>query len=335
MICQTCTPVLVPNVPAQLNALLRSITTEEKTAFHSVCCQGSRDPALICIMNKAVGNLRRHLAGFDGEMRQWIHRYKLQDNMPKIDIAIALEGPLVQALLPLTLWTMRNLNLMDGVNLHFVHRGLAPAVLDYASTYGQIHEMPDPECVTYAKAPERPDCPSACKDVVADVCATMEWMVEHCGNREWVFIMHFDLEFIGPWIDYYRSLIDSTVGQIGDHAGGLVGYNRRMLNLMDVSFWHMSSIYIVRNHYGDLKARHASDARCTNKEIPVHGFDVGELLELYMQHYGWNVLVETDVAQQRFRIHNGSGGGRCGDVVNRMILERTLKTLARYNLAPI
>lgn len=255
-------------------------------------------------------------------------------NLPEIDLAIALEGPIVGELLPLTLETMKNHNSLEGINIHFVDRGISPAVRAYAAKWGQVHDMPDPKCMTDMRAAIQ-DVPSTYKDVVSDVCATMEWMVANCGARGWIFIMHFDLEFVGPWLNYYRGLIAPSVGQIGDHAGGLVGYSRRALSLMEMSFWNMSSIYLVRDHYGKLKARHGKDKRCTDQNIPVHGFDVGEFLELYLQHYDWTVLVESDVQQRRFRIHNGSGGGRCGDVVNNMIRERTLETLQRYGIQPI
>ena len=329
-ICQVCAPSIGSKDISQLLPMM--FTPAEADALHQVCCDHSRNPYLIGKMNQAVMKVRAQLLGEGGVLHAWLHDYRLRDTLPSVDVAMVLEGPVVHAFLPLFLHTLRGLNLMDRVQLHFVDRNVPGPVRAYAEHFGIVYDMPDP---------------NVGQDLCKDVCARMDWMVRNCGKQDWIFISHFDMEIHGPWLDYYRTLITPNVGQIGDHANGLVGYNRAAVSGWDLKevlrpkaiedLWPESraQVYLVRDHYGDLKPRHPSDRRCTTLEYHVKGFDVGERFEIYLQGSGWTVLVESDVEQQRFRVHNGSGGGRCGDVVNQMIMSKTMETLENYSLKPI
>ncbi len=174
-------------------------------------------------------------------------------------------------------------------------------------------------------------------DTIKDVHETMQWMVDHCGQNEWVFISHFDLEYTGPLLDYYRSMIAPNVAQIGAHATGLVGYSRSALREYDVNFAHLDDLYIIKETdtgFPLWKIRQKNDPRCTNHDMPVSGWDVGELAELRLSCNKKLVLSESETALQRFRIHNGSGCGRCANA-NAEIAEKSAATLKRLGLEAI
>ena len=254
--------------------------------------------------------------------------------MIPIDLCICLSGPLVDVLLPITMETLRRNDALEGVTLHFVDKDCTPAVKRYLLDSGaKVHEFTSPKRfkpTAIAQTAEQ----DIERDVVNGTVTTLNWMWKTCGTNEWVFIMHFDLEFKTPWLSYLRNLIAPSVGQIGDHACGLVGYNRTALQQAEVGFNCMWNFFVVRDHYGNWKLRHEKDLRCTDHSMPFHGFDTNELLELNLQHWGWQVITETDVESNKWRVHNGAGSGRCPES-NQMIRERALVRLRELRIQPI
>ncbi len=197
-----------------------------------------------------------------------------------------------------------------------------------------IHDFESPLRFTEG-CPVQSDDKRIERDVVNGTVTTLNWIPYNCGDFNWVFIMHFDLEFKTPWLTRLRSWIGPDVGQVGDHALGLVGYRRKALRQAEVGFNAMWNLFVCRDHYGNWKLRHESDPRCNDKSLPLHGFDTNEFLELNLQHWGWRVITENDGQSNAYRVHNGSGSGRCGDEVNAMIRARSLETLKKYGLQPI
>lgn len=258
--------------------------------------------------------------------------------MEPIDLCISLSGPLVDVLLPITLETLRRHDTLEGVRLHLVDKDCSPAVKRYiGSVPGAVpRKFQSPKRYQFHSGPpELTEEQNRERDVVNGTVTTLDWMWSNCGHNEWVFIMHFDLEFTTPWLSYLRGQIAPGVGQIGDHACGLVGYRRAALCQAEVDFSCMWNLFVVKDHYGNWKLRHENDPRCTDKSMPFHGFDTNEILELNLQHWGWKVITETDVECNKYRVHNGSGSGRCGDETNRMIRERSIKRLAELGIQPI
>jgi hypothetical protein len=251
-----------------------------------------------------------------------------------IDLCIALNGPHVEILLPIALETLRRHDVLDSVHLHFVDKDCSLPVKKYLASIkpATVHNFTSPDRYRHSSCPDSGK--EAELDVVNGTVTTLEWMWRNCGVNDWVFIMHFDVEFKAPWLGYYRGKIAPGVGQIGDHACGLVGYNRHALRQCTLGFGSMSGFYLVKNHYGRWKLRHSSDPRCNSRDIPVEGFDTNELLELSLQHFGWQVIVETDVESNKWRIHNGSGSGRCENA-NQIIRERAAADLKRLKIEPI
>ncbi len=248
----------------------------------------------------------------------------------EIDLCFALNGPHVPTMLPIVMETMFHHNEMDGVQLHFVDKGCAPSVIGWIRSHHPaaiIHDHPE----------KAPDIVSGGDQIVRDVYETMQWMVDYCGKNEWVFLSHFDLEYRGPLLDYYRGLIGPYGAQIGAHATGLVGYSRSKLAVCDVGFEHAGPFFVIRETdtgFPLWKIRHEADPRCTNHDMPISGWDVGELMELRLLSNNGIVLSETETALQRFRVHNGAGCGRCVES-NNFIHSQTLATLARLGLEAI
>lgn len=260
--------------------------------------------------------------------------------MTPIDLCVSLSGPLVHLLLPITLETLRRHDSMEGVTLHLVDKDCSEPVKRYLATMqasgkAMVHQFTSPPRFT------SPDCPVLSpdkvleRDVVNGTVTTLKWMTDNCGSNNWVFVMHFDLEFLGPWLTYHRDKIADGVGQVGDHCCGLVGYNRIALRQAEVDFSCIWNLYVHKNQYERWVLRHESDPRCVDKSMPFHGWDTNELLELGLQHWGWKVLSETDVQSNRWRVHHGSGSGRCGEAVNNLIRDRAVVALRRLGLAPI
>ncbi len=252
--------------------------------------------------------------------------------MIPIDLCFALNGPHLSAMLPILMTTMFRHNSMHGVNLHFVDKGCPETIIDWLKNHF--------DCAVHKCAPA-PDCSADGSDTIRDVYETMDFMVHQCGHCEWVFISHFDLEYRGPMLNHYRSMIgpigQMLPAQIGAHATGLVGYDRRALARCDVSFAHLDDLYIIREtDTGNplWKIRQRNDHRCTNFDMPVSGWDVGELAELRLLCNKRGVISETETVLQRFRIHNGSGCGRCPGA-NEEIAQKSKATLERLWLDPI
>lgn len=249
--------------------------------------------------------------------------------MKPIDLCIALNGPLVDVLLPLTMGTLMEHNDLSGVEIYFIDKGISEPVRRYLDGLAE-----STGCPVHVVMHDRIDMGDSRK-VVRDVADTLKWIVEECGVNEWVFISHFDLECRGPLLDYYRGLIDEKTGQIGAHNTGIVGYRREAVKACDLGFWGMDDCYLVRDRFtNDRKIRHTDDPRCNDRSVQISGWDIGELLELGLLYKGWAVRSEYEEELQRLRIHNGSGCGRC-EGANAMIRERALDDLARRGMEPI
>lgn len=260
--------------------------------------------------------------------------------MEPIDLCICVSGPLVDVLLPIALETLHRHDKLDDVRLHIISKGCSDAVEKYLLALGisdqaEIRHFSSPERPKDEKRPWLGDAMEAERDVVNGTVTTLDWMVKNCGHSRWVFVMHFDIEFKAPWLSYYRGKIAEGVGQIGDHAVGMVGYNRNAVRQAEVGFHSMSGCFVTKDHYGNTKIRHGSDVRCVDKTNPLCGWDTNELLELNLQHWGWKVIIETDDASQVWRTHHGSGSGRCGDGANTLIRQRASADLRRLGILPI
>lgn len=255
------------------------------------------------------------------------------------DICISLCGPVVGYILPIALHGLEKFEKADPTTIHLVDEDCSEPVNRYLKSLAlkgyNIHSYQSPKRFKPEGAPDLGPSLEYERDRVWLNIDTQQWMIDRCGVCDWVFIMHFDVEFKAPWLSHLSSMVDDLTAQVGAHNCGLVGYRRAALRQTNVGIDSMSGTYLVKNHYGVWKMRHKSDLRCSDLSIPIEGFDTNELLEINLQHLGWKVKVETDVESNKWRVHNGSGSGRCGEPSVSMIIERAGKDLKRLGLSPI
>jgi len=256
-----------------------------------------------------------------------------------IDLCIALNGPLVDVLLPIMMHTLQRHCDLSDVHVHFIDKDCTPQVLEYICGLSlpfaiTVHQMPEPpdhvRMRWHTPDPENPEPDPA---IIRDVAWTCQWMLDNCGHHEWAFIAHFDIEFRADLLGYFRSMIADGVGQIGSHATGMVGYRRKAVASSDVGFHVMDDCYAVKED-GRWKLRRANDSRCTDKSFPIHGWDVGELLEIGLCYKNWRIISPPELELQKWRIHNGSGCGRC-EGANQMIRDRAVLKMKELGLAQI
>lgn len=249
-----------------------------------------------------------------------------------IDLCVALNGPHVGVMLPFFLHTLRNIGGANGeYNLHLVFREqYAGGVYGYSAAYGRIYEH-------FEKFKDTNVSDRAPFDHTATDCAGIcQWMLDNCGTEEWCFISHFDIDFRQPLLRRYIDAsgpLDQGMGQVGAHATGLVGYRRLAVKQCSVGFNAVSGFVLTTDHRNVHVVRHGTDSRCRENPTPIHGFDVGELLELNIAGKGWGIYSPPDYELNEWRIHLGTGSGHCGDY--NLKRNEALGHLARYDLQPL
>jgi hypothetical protein len=255
------------------------------------------------------------------------------------DICISLCGPLVGYLLPIALHGLETFDKVSPSEIHLVDEDCSAPVRQYLQSLRlkgyNVHSYKSPARFKPEGAPDLGADLEYERDRVWLNIDTQQWMIDHCGTAEWAFLMHFDIEFKAPWLGYLCSMVDDSTAQVGAHNCGLVGYRRTALKQAHVGIDSIASTYLVKNHYGRWKVRHKSDPRCVDTSIEIEGWDTNELLEVNLQHLGWKVKVETDVESNKWRVHNGSGSGRCGEPSVSMIVSRAVSDLKRLGLSPV
>ncbi len=170
-------------------------------------------------------------------------------------------------------------------------------------------------------------------NIVADCAGACKWMLNNCGDCEWCMISHFDIAWREDLLNRYRITIDDRIGQIGAHSDGLVCYRREAVRQCSVGFESFSGFSLARDHARNVDViRHYSDNR-GGLSTPIHGFDVGELLELNLVAKGWGIVSQSHRELNTWRYHLGTGSGHCGDQTQKR--NEAMKILELRKLAPI
>ena len=154
-----------------------------------------------------------------------------------------------------------------------------------------------------------PDELDVAEYVLHDVALTCDWMIENCGTSEWVIISHFDIEFTGDVLSWFREAVGDKVGMIGEHLP-IMMVRRKAYRQCWMKFNSFSYFFYVPINDGsnEGKIRYVSDIRCTDKSMPVRGFDNGEMLEINMQTRGWKFIpLDDKVKAQMVHFNGGSG----------------------------
>ena len=235
--------------------------------------------------------------------------------LPKlIDLCIALNGPHVGVMLPFFWHSLHHVcgTEIQNFRIHFVDRGCSEPVKEWlASKAGAgvvIHQLYD----TFGEMnqTQRNPFPS----ILADCARTCTWMLDNCGDCEWCIISHFDIAFREDLLNRYRIAMQKDyIGQLGSHSSGVVCYRREAVRQCSVGFDAVSGFSLARDYDRNVDViRHYSDSR-GGQTTPIHGFDIGELLELNLAAKGWEIFSESHAVLNTWRYHLGTGSGHCGD----------------------
>lgn len=249
------------------------------------------------------------------------------------DLCVSLNGPHLDVMLPFFLESLYSKNDMDQVNLHLVDRGIAKPIRNFIEQTADrnnnviIHEYPQ----TFKRRTRVDREPF--DHIVADCAGVCSWMLENCGSEPIAIISHFDLDFTKPLVDHLIEQLDDDTGQSGSHGSGIVAYRREAVSQCHVGFDAISSFCVVKDQYQNWKVRGMDDPRCIDQDIPLHAFDVGELLEMALSGYGWRIYGPTDQWLSSWRNHLGTGSGHCGDLSQKR--QQSLDILHQRGLSPI
>jgi hypothetical protein len=164
--------------------------------------------------------------------------------------------------------------------------------------------------------------------VAYNTSQTMQFMMDNCGDEDWVIISHYDLMFKGDFIGFIKNNISENVGQIGEHQFGAVAYNRKAYCESGVKFCSFSGAVIG----GGNKLSHLNDTRIKGKGMPeIWGWDVAELYTIEVQSRGWQLIAVPE--NNNYYEHQRSGSNYNKDSeVNRIIKRDTLQKLNKLGL---
>jgi hypothetical protein len=211
----------------------------------------------------------------------------------------------------------------DKANIHLIFRpGISKEVVDYIDgifqkndTKYHCYHVQEPDKQSKARLDllnlDNRNEYNLISNVHWNVDTTMQFMLENCGNAQWCYIAHNDLEFRGDIFNncYYLEFMKDEYGQVGKHEYGLVLHNRKSYAASTVKFMHLSNLYLYqRPHDGRHMIIHARDKRFTPDLTPIHGFDNEELytLELQQNEYKY-AYFDVQIAQQYIQ----NVGGNC------------------------
>ena len=251
-----------------------------------------------------------------------------------IDLCVALSGPHVGVMLPFWWHSIQHVcgTEIQNFRIHFVDKGCSEPVKTWLQSVSSekvvIHRLY--ETFGESNQTDREPVPN----IVSDCAGTCQWMLDQCGACEWCMISHFDIAWREDLLNRFRILTKDNVGQIGSHNGGLVCYRRKAVRQCSVGFESFSGFSLARDSGRDqMVLRHYSDTR-GGLSVPIHGFDVGELLELNLAAKGWEIVSPWSHRElNTFRYHLGTGSGHCGDQVQKR--KEAMDILALRSLTPI
>jgi hypothetical protein len=212
-----------------------------------------------------------------------------------VDWCVPLNGPNVDVLARLFFGSFLRLCDVRGVTFHIIDRGIDPAHME------QVRWLLRDQEVVFYNLPVPPD--------VMDVVYCANWCLEHCGERKWCILSHFDILFHRDYLMNLRNRLSEEVGQLGQHGSGIILLNRQAFRESVFKFFSMAPFYLVDNQWpaGRWKLRFKEDRRIGGNCFELHGFDVGELLELELRVKGWRVEPLEEEYNTHFEHLRGGG----------------------------
>jgi hypothetical protein len=232
--------------------------------------------------------------------------------LPPVDFCVMLEGPNAVDLARVTFHSFKEtVSALDGVTFHLINKDLSER--DFAVIAALV-----PGCRTYHLPPTAFPADFNLGD---DTTARCEWMVEHCGNKQFVVLCHFDLFFIGDFLNLLRSLATDRTGMLGQHCPFML-LNRQAYAESVMKFHQFGPFFMVPHEQNpnQLYLYHHLDKRVRGSKLQV-ACDMGEQLELELRCRGWDCDPLREEHGKYFYHFSGGGrvtqGSECIDMARR------------------
>lgn len=194
-----------------------------------------------------------------------------------VDLCFILGGPNAIDLSRLCFNSLaRTCSTLRGVTVHLVNTNLE------CDQFEKIVEM-FPNSTPHQHPCENDVCPHETE-------LTCDWVVKNCGRNRFVVLSHFDLFFVGDFLNLLRTKIDGRTGMLGQHCPFML-LNRDAYAKSEVRFRALGPLQVVvhNNAPNECFVYHRDDPRCAGTDQVLNaGFDVGELLELELRFRGFH-----------------------------------------------
>lgn len=273
----------------------------------------------------------------------------------RVDVCIAINGPLVDPMLRMCLGSLERLLAQDTsssrIDLHLVitegepERGDPDQNVQIAQSWAskmsvQVH-VHRPVLPVALHSPSGLNITRYTDTNTALIC---EWMVANCGVGEYIVISHFDLLFRENLIRWMVDTADgdANIGMIGAHDPIML-LRRAAYAQTHVGFRNISSMRAYPHHLRDRAGEYRIAIPPVNPEdgwpyqkgghegLPIHGFDVGELLQLNVAWCGWRVVPAGSVIESK-AMHLRSGSGYHGPGIDDLLRRNVERVLQNEGL---
>lgn len=252
----------------------------------------------------------------------------------KVDFCVAIGGPSAISLSRVFFHSLNEVTTtFAGVTFHLVNRGVADDI------FNEVCAMVS-GCETYVRPPipdsmmrraKRRAHPIGDDLLSLDTEWTYEWMIKNCGNNQFVAMSHFDIFFVGDFLNYLRGKITPNTGMLGQHCPFMF-INREAFSHSYFKFRCESGLYAVPigPETKQCHLYYANDPRMTSNAMPI-GLDNGELLELELRILGWDTASLREEFDNYF--YHFTGGDRVVDGPElKSIHDRARMFIEEYNI---
>lgn len=131
----------------------------------------------------------------------------------------------------------------------------------------------------------------------------LDGLMKSCTS-DWAIIAHSDIVYHKNMMERIPSFLNDEFGLLGVYAHGSAIINRKIYNHCHYGFWPMGGI-LARKVEGENAVSLVGNLEQESEFLSVSGVDVGELLKMEMQGYGYKF---DSAGSSEFYYHMGGGG---------------------------
>lgn len=263
-----------------------------------------------CGAHLAMDSLPSHLIT---RMYPLPDKVTLYDNVTTpVDFCVVFGGKNAELLARMFFYSLNHVtSTFKGVNFHFVNRDLNTdefnRICSIVSNYKIYNRSPIPSCMIKKWSKRKFTIPQ--DQMILDTEWSCQFVSEYCGTEKFFILSHFDIFFIGDFINYLRSKVTDNTGMLGQHCPFML-VNRDALRKSHFKFRGESQPFFIQPLENEPKQFHLyykGDKRIKENALQT-GFDNGELLELEMNVIGY----DTDPLREEFDnfFYHFTGGDR-------------------------